>query len=619
MPSRMTEMTQNSSDGIESNTLRGNLETILAQYRTARQQDPFGRAHELWSVFESIKQLLVSQQPVTGYTHIKVEWSMGQGNWASLPWIAFLDSRETTTTQAGVYCAFLFREDMSGVYLTYAQGVTQPKKEHGSAKAREMLRERASELRKQITRLGEAGFRLDDEVDLHTERTLGREYEASVIAHKFYGAGAVPDDTEILGDLDAILGIYDDYVAKKEGAVTTDVEDKEGGKGPAEDPDSRVDNIRAFVSARGFTFEPWQIAVYVTALRTKPFLILAGVSGTGKSKLPSLVAEAVGGEAELIPVRPDWTDSSDVLGYEDLQGDFRPGPLLRLARTASEQPKRHFLCIVDEMNLARVEYYFAEVLSRIEDRKGSPRTGYSSGPLLCTDLRHDHRDWARQGMPPNLAIVGTVNMDETTHGFSRKVLDRAFTIEFSEIDLAAWEAPSGPAESSVSPWPVENWYPRAIQLQELKALSASELEDIREVIRVLTRLNEFLVKAQLQVGYRTRDEMALFVLHAREIAGSFVTSKGDKVDPIDLAIHMKILPRIAGGSNAIRRVLLDLLGWAHGTGPLEDENAANTIRDLWDTGGRPTALQGSRFPRTAARLSLMWDRLWNEGFTSYWL
>jgi hypothetical protein len=222
-------------------------------------------------------------------------------------------------------------------------------------------------------------------------------------------------------------------------------------------------------------------------------------------------------------------------------------------------------------------------------------------------------------MPPNLAIVGTVNMDETTHGFSRKVLDRAFTIEFSEIDLAAWEAKSLSAESSVSPWPVENWYPRAIQLQELKTLSTSELEDIREVIRVLTRLNEFLVKAQLQVGYRTRDEMALFVLHAREIAGSFVTSKGDKVDPIDLAIHMKILPRIAGGSNAIRRVLLDLLGWAHGTGSLEDENAAMTIRDSWDTGGRPTALQGSRFPRTAARLCLMWDRLWNEGFTSYWL
>lgn len=413
--------------------------------------------------------------------------------------------------------------------------------------------------------------------------------------------------------------MYHDYVAKKEGAATTEMENVAGGKESADDPGSRVDSIGAFVSARGFTFEPWQIAVYVTALRTKPFLILAGVSGTGKSKLPSLVAEAVGGEAELIPVRPDWTDSSDVLGYEDLQGDFRPGPLLKLARTASEQPGKHFLCIVDEMNLARVEYYFAEVLSRIEDRKGSPQTGYRSGPLLCTDLRHDHRDWARQGMPPNLAIVGTVNMDETTHGFSRKVLDRAFTIEFSEIDLAAWEAKSGSTEPSVSPWPVENWYPRAIQLQELEALSASELEDIREVIRVLTRLNEFLVKAQLQVGYRTRDEMALFVLHAREIAGSFVTSKGDKVDPIDLAIHMKILPRIAGGSNAIRRVLLDILGWAHGTGPLEDENAANTIRDLWDTGGRPTALEGSRFPRTTARLCLMWDRLWNEGFTSYWL
>ena len=88
------------------------------------------------------------------------------------------------------------------------------------------------------------------------------------------------------------------------------------------------------VEARGFIYEPWQVAAYVTALRTKPFVILAGVTGTGKSKLPALVEDATGGTARLIPVRPDWTDPADVLGYTDLQGRFRPGSVLRAAREA---------------------------------------------------------------------------------------------------------------------------------------------------------------------------------------------------------------------------------------------------------------------------------------------
>src|SRR6266511_2465180 len=70
-----------------------------------------------------------------------------------------------------------------------------------------------------------------------------------------------------------------------------------------------------FIGGRGFIFEPWQIAAFVTAVRTKPFVILAGISGTGKSKLASLIAQGTGSELTLVPVRPDWTDSSDLLGY----------------------------------------------------------------------------------------------------------------------------------------------------------------------------------------------------------------------------------------------------------------------------------------------------------------
>lgn len=317
-------------------------------------------------------------------------------------------------------------------------------------------------------------------------------------------------------------------------------------------------------------------------------------------------------------MRPDWTDSSDVLGYCDLQGNFRPGPLLEFAREAEGRRDRHFICILDEMNLARVEQYFAEVLSRVEDRQLAEGGGYESGPLISITLNEKDAVWMKQGLPPNLAIVGTVNMDESTHGFSRKVLDRAFTIELSDVDLTIWEkALSGPA--GIEPWPVEAWYPRAVRLGDLDHSNGETLQIIREVVGSLTEINSFLIQAQLQVGYRVRDEIVLFILHAREISQAFVTRNGETVDPFDLALLMKVLPRIAGGSNSIRQVILQLLGWTYRGQGFSTEEEASPVTELWESTGRRGSLAGARFPKTAARLCLMWDRLQNEGFTSFWL
>jgi hypothetical protein len=372
------------------------------------------------------------------------------------------------------------------------------------------------------------------------------------------------------------------------------------------------------IKERGFVFEPWQVAAYVTALRTKPFVILAGITGTGKSQLPSLVATATGGESRLVAVRPDWTDSSDVLGYSDLRETFRPGLLLELAREATNHPARHFVCIVDEMNIARVEHYFAEVLSRLEDRRPVEGGGFGSGPLLSQGLPAGQAGWARQGLPPNLAIVGTVNMDESAHGFSRKVLDRAFTLELSDIDLTFWEQETHEPIAPIR-WPVTAWYPRAIRLGGFAGLTEDERASIGSVIDVLTNVNASLKHAQLQVGYRTRDEVALFVLHAQDLAPLFVTRTGDQVAPLDLALQMKVLPRLVGGSGAVRHTILRLLGWASGGKILRDEDEADAILQTWETQGRGMALTGADYPRTAARLCLMWERLVSEGFTSFWL
>jgi hypothetical protein len=128
---------------------------------------------------------------------------------------------------------------------------------------------------------------------------------------------------------------------------------------------------------------------------------------------------------------------------------------------------RFWTCIVDEMNLARVEQYFAEVLSLIEDRHPAPGGGFASQPLLSRLPREEDTEWAAVNLPPNLALIGTVNMDETTHGFSRKVLDRAFTLELSDIDLTLW-AEAAPVTHDRPAWPVSVWYPRATSLAGLR-------------------------------------------------------------------------------------------------------------------------------------------------------
>lgn len=413
--------------------------------------------------------------------------------------------------------------------------------------------------------------------------------------------------------------ILDDYGSFENFVQSRLVEDGNGGSmnvDPVSELPSLIDHICEFITGKGFHFEPWQIACYVTALRTKPFVILAGVSGTGKSKLPALVAEATGGISRLVPVHPDWTDSAEVIGYKNLQGIFQPGQLMRFINEAQSPDNKTIqnVCIIDEMNLARVEHYFAEVLSRIEDRQKNAN-GFESGPLASAEI---DEPWCSLGITANLAIVGTVNMDESTHGLSKKVLDRAFTLELSEINL---KIRSGADIPPIDPflWPLAKWQPRAIRLGELADLNSDESTIIDNVINVLTEINGILRQSQLQVGYRTRDEVALFVLHAQEYEESFKTTSGVTVKPLDLALLMKILPRISGGSMPIRNTVIGLLGWSNNGQRIVSEQDAEPILEQWKSYGQPESLEDANYPRMTARLCLMWDRLKNEGFTSFWL
>ncbi len=617
------------------------IATMLGDYITAKSS-PMKGDHPVSVAMKSAVAAVERLLPPS--PHWKVVGSVGKGNWANVPWLSVLDTRLTTTTQEGIYLVFLFRADGDAVYWSLNQGVTKLKNQLGGKEAFARLGKVADLVRNDIRADLGSAWSYNADIKLKSTTSLGSSYERSTIAWQRYDKGQLPTASKLA---DAVQALAERYQAKAEVWTElarpiieqgTDAQPATPASAPTTapaPPRSRyaptnhapfdyaeaVAQLQKEIAAEGFCFEPWQVAAYVTALRTKPFVILAGISGTGKSKLPRLVADLTGAQHAMIAVRPDWADSSDLLGYVDLQSQFRPGALLNEVRNATQHADEPHHVVLDEMNLARVEQYLAEVLSAMEDRQPNGTGGWAGrtpliGAAATTLSKNDNPVW-----PANLALVGTVNMDETTHGFSRKVLDRAFTLEVSDVNLA-WSpdkatSPAASAHTAVggssTPWPAHAWWPRATRLSELGPIADADDKTIQAVIQALQEANRHLQVAQLQVGYRVRDEAALFCLHARTLETAFRTSTGEPVAPLDLVLGMKLLPRLVGGSQALRTALEGLIGWAYGKSSKVEDVHATWVKD-----GHPSRY-GTRFPRTCARLLLMWQRLKQEGFASYWL
>ncbi|MBO0601988.1 hypothetical protein I2483_09965 [Sporosarcina sp. E16_3] len=190
-----------------------------------------------------------------------------------------------------------------------------------------------------------------------------------------------------------------------------------------------------------------------TAMKTGNLVILAGMSGTGKSKIVNCYAEALGleehGNLIKIPVRPFWQDDSDLLGYLDvLNNIYRPGDsglidFLVKADMAENKDKLFLVCF-DEMNLARVEHYFSQFLSILEETGENQRKIRLYNKDYQNRLYNSHKYNDTLKIGENVLFVGTVNLDESTHQFSDKVLDRANVIQlelrkFKEVARAAKE------------------------------------------------------------------------------------------------------------------------------------------------------------------------------------
>lgn len=384
----------------------------------------------------------------------------------------------------------------------------------------------------------------------------------------------------------------------------TESEDEEGGKEMT--TKEKIAVIKNYIAAKGFNYESNLIENFYLSLKSKPFVILAGTSGTGKTRLVKLFAEAIGAEMKLVPVRPDWSDSSDLFGHTDLNNNFHPGAILEFIKKAEWNKDKPFFLCLDEMNLARVEYYLSDFLSIIETRDRKDNGDIETDALIDVDYYKNKEAQGKYGrvfIPENLYIIGTVNMDETTFPFSKKVLDRANTIEFSFVNLMA-----KPAEIFVDkPQPLSE----SNSFLRTEYLYLSECDDtdlVKSICFDLEELNSILVKANLHVGYRVRDEISFYMMNNKN---------SDLIDvnaAFDNEIMQKILPRIQGSSRAIKDVLSELFKKFAG-----DYTGLAGATDFEQMQSYIDAAKDCKYPNSAKKIAFMMRRYEEDGFTSYWL
>ncbi|MBK5472886.1 MULTISPECIES: MrcB family domain-containing protein [Bacillus] len=569
-------------DGEKGGSMNSNLREkflmVMNEYLQARTERFAG--HKMGSVVRNEMTTEITRLPFIDHNQYVVTGSIGQGNWAAVPWLAIMNKDITTSTQRGYYIVYLFSEDMERLYLTLAQGVTETSKEE--------MQKIKEEIREQIHMSPKV--KKDDEIFLGTS-PKAKGYANSTAAYIAYDANKMPSEKELVEDLEEMLRYYEGFIAYKEEGTKYEMiyERKEVYL----DQQSIIDHVSSYIQSKGFFYEKKDLINFFLSLKTKPFVILSGISGTGKTKIVQWFAESLGateenGQFTLIPVRPDWSDSSDLLGYVNLQGEFQERPLIKVLENADANPNRPYFVVLDEMNLARVEYYFSDFLSVIESRKWKDGKIITS-PVLPESITNKHIT-----IPSNVYIIGTVNMDETTHPLSKKVLDRANTIEFNTVNLDYFNFLMDIEEKEAE---IVSNRSLATEYLHLKECFKENEDLVRNISNILIEINKTLESVGAQVGYRIRDEICFYMAYNEK--GKLLSFD----EALDYQIYQKILPRLAGSDGRTEEVLKQLY--------------VLCANEEYDSGNNDASY--AKYPRSANKLSHMLRRFEYDGFTSFWI
>lgn len=586
------------------NNLENLFTRILDEYYICRTTQTFA-SNPIGNVFRN--QIVEVLKQYVDQSRYIIRGSVGQGNWANIPWISIFDKRITTTAMEGVYIVYLLSDDGKRLYLTLNQGSTKLISDHGYKKAMQMMQQVASNIRE---------FVYSRDFIKKSEIMLGKEpYEQGCILYKEYKLGLIPNNDELINDIKNMIEIYDEYylkgIDKKISSVPIDELPKEEGDKMEFNVSEEITRISEYIAEKGFSYKTGLIENFYLCLKTKPFVILAGTSGTGKTRLVKLFAESVDATSynnryKLVPVRPDWSDSTDLFGHLDLNGKYKNGVLTEFIKSAIDDPINPYFVCLDEMNLARVEYYLSDILSIIETRhfeENIIRTDtLISVEAFGSDVEASGK-YSSLYIPDNLYIVGTVNMDETTFPFSKKVLDRANTIEISHVDLDLITKNL----IEVSSYVLDNSFLRSEYLLACDCIGYEDL--LLGVISTLKQINNVLYNANAQFGYRVRDEICFYMVYNEK----YNIIEYNKA--LDNCILQKILPRIQGSNFTIKELLIDLFKIFLGNQEeLFQENDNNIYEEMLKYLDSKMTFKAS-----AEKVAFMMRRFEEDGYTSYWL
>lgn len=501
------------------------------------------------------------------YKGLKVKVSFGKGNQALIPWIAFLGPNDTVMD--GIYPGYLLFKKQKKLILIHGKSETKKSKRKWD---------------------GENNLKTINSYFKENNLEKPRRYGDSFV-YEAYDTDRLPTEEKLNRDLDKLIEIY---TTLNSNPIPIDRLVTENS--------AKFDyqTFKKNSKTAGLIFNNKLIVRFIASLCTKPFVILTGLSGSGKTKLAQSFTQWIcenDNQYCIVPVGADWTNKEPLLGYPNALDDndyVNPeNGVLNLIKDSMSNPDLPYFLILDEMNLSHVERYFAEFLSAMESDEDIS---------LHNGLEEKNGVPPKITLPSNLFIIGTVNIDETTYMFSPKVLDRANTIEFrvSATELEIFFNDFTP-----------------LNLNELKGQGAKMDQSFLEISRnkkagfdenLKTTLLKFfneLKKTGAEFGYRTASEISTLYYQLQTIDDSLT-----KDEKLDIAIMQKLLPKLHGSRRKLCPVLITL-------GSFCIEKELNIETEVFENSDFDLSSKVVKYPLSLEKIKRMYKGAIDHGFASY--
>lgn len=510
---------------------------------------------------------LKTKHYISEYLGTKVKVSFGQGGSAKIPWISFL--KEPNSTSNGIYPVYLYYKDFDLLILAYG----------------------VSETNEPLVNWSDRDSKQSVKQYFETTYLKKPDRYGSSYVSKIYDVNALPSEEVLEADLEQIIKEYHDQILNN---------------GLRQNPTTSmtqfsIEEFHKDLLSSGLIYSSQLSTRFVASLLTKPFVILTGLSGSGKTKLAQTFVQWIcENEAQyrMVPVGADWTNREPLLGYPNALNPkeyVKPDSgVLDLIIHAGNHPESPHFLILDEMNLSHVERYFADFLSVMESKEEIHL--HSSNEI-------DKEIPKRLSLAPNLFIIGTVNIDETTHMFSPKVLDRANTIEFriSEKEMSDFLKNTQPLNLSGLVAKGAEMGKSFLELAGSKAASAIERETIdTELLRFFSELK----KTGAEFGYRSATEI-LHLIHQLGVLDASLTTR----HKLDVAIMQKLLPKLHGSRRKLCPVLETLAGFC-----IQDDDI-QVQKDIFEK--EDFDFDKALYPLSLEKITRMYKGAVDNGFASF--